>query len=130
VTEPPPATQHIVWFYAEDLDETCRFYEEALGFEQVFDEGKARIFRAGANVFIGICSAWGDRKVQTDGAMFTFVTDEVDAWHERLKAHGARIGGEPHMLDEFNIYTLFARDPNGYRLEFQQFLDPAWPKPA
>lgn len=129
MTAPPSAPQHITWFYAEDLDETCRFYEDALGLEQVFDEGQARIFRAGPNVFIGICLVWGDRKIETDGAMFTFVTDEVDAWYERLKAHGARIEGAPDLLEPFRIYTLFVRDPNGYRLEFQQFLDPAWPAP-
>ena len=28
--------------------------------------------------------------------------------------------------EQFNVYCFFVLDPNGYRIEFQQFLDPAW----
>jgi hypothetical protein len=29
-----------------------------------------------------------------------------------------------------NIYHCFLRDPNGYLIEIQRFLDPAWPRPT
>ena len=51
------------------------------------------------------------------------VSDDVDGWHARLTAAGAEIDGPPHVLEQFGIYTFFARDPNGYRIEFQKFLE-------
>ena len=87
------------------------------------------MFRAGRNAFLGICRAFDDRKIEPSGAMFTFVTDQVDEWYKHLAAKGVRMRGKPELLEAFNIYTLFAFDPNGYMLEFQTFLDPAWPKP-
>ena len=49
-------------------------------------------------------------------------TDGVDVWYARLMEAGADVEGEPHVLAQFNIYACFVRDPNGYRIEFQQFL--------
>ena len=32
----------------------------------------------------------------------------------------------PELSEKFNVYGFFLRDPNGYLLEFQTFLDPRW----
>ena len=125
----PPIDQVLTWFYTEDLEETTRFYRETLGLEQIYDQnGVTCIFRAESNAFLAICQVFGDRKVQPSGTMFTFVTDRVDDWYRYLTEQGVPTRGEPEHWEKENIYTLFAEDPNGYALEFQQFLDPAWPK--
>jgi hypothetical protein len=36
--------------------------------------------------------------------------------------------GPPERSDQFGVYCFFARDPNGYLLEFQTFLDRGWQK--
>ncbi len=33
----------------------------------------------------------------------------------------------PTLNPQYNIYQMFVRDPNGYLIEIQTFLDPAWP---
>ena len=55
--------------------------------------------------------------------MISIVTDDVDGWYARLNAAGVSIAQPPHTLEQFSIYTFFANDPNGYVIEFQQFLD-------
>jgi len=124
----PQVSQQITWVYARDLEGTCRFYGEVLGLDMTLDEGKARIYRASDSAYIGICEAFGGRVVEPKGGMITLVTDDVDAWFARLEHAGATLKGAPERHEAFNIYAFLAEDPNGYLIEFQQFLDPNWPK--
>ncbi len=119
--------QQISWVYTEDLARAHAFYGELLGFERVLDEGDAWIYRSSGTGFIGVCKAIPGRVVQPAGSMISFVTDDVDKWYERLDAAGVPTRGKPEILAAFNIYAFFAEDPSGYIVEFQKFLDPAWP---
>ena len=125
----PPIDQQVTWVYTADLPGTAPFYADILGLELVLDQGQCRIFRAGADSFIGVCHARPGRHVEPKGVVFTFVTPDVDGWHARLKAKGVASLEEPQRSEACNVYAFFVRDPNGYLLEFQQFLDPAWPAP-
>jgi len=120
--------QQITWVYAHDLEATCRFYGEVLGLPMTLDEGTARIFAAGGGAYIGVCEAFGGRVVEPRGGMITLVTDDVDAWYARLTDAGATTKGPPERHEAFNIYAFLAEDPNGYLIEFQEFLDQSWPK--
>jgi catechol 2,3-dioxygenase-like lactoylglutathione lyase family enzyme len=53
--------------------------------------------------------------------MISIVTDDVDAWYQRLRGKGVAVDNPPRRLEQFAIYTFFTRDPNGYVIEFQQF---------
>ena len=70
-----------------------------------------------------MCQAFEDRIVEPKGGMISFVTDDVVAWYARLISNGIEIESPPHVLEKFKIYTFFLKDPDGYLLEFQQFLD-------
>jgi predicted enzyme related to lactoylglutathione lyase len=111
----------ISWVYTHDLDSTAEFYAEILGLECSRDEGDARIFKTGGNAFIGLCRAFADRVVEPKGGMISIVTDDVDAWYQRLRGKGVAVDNPPRRLEQFAIYTFFIRDPNGYVIEFQQF---------
>ena len=100
-----------------------------LGLQQVLDQGACRIFRVAGEGFLGVCTNPA-RAVVPEGFTLTFVTAEVDAWHERLAAAGTAIEAPPAENARFRIYNFFARDPDGYLIEFQRFLDPAWPGKA
>jgi catechol 2,3-dioxygenase-like lactoylglutathione lyase family enzyme len=67
---------------------------------------------------------------QPQGVIFTMVTDDVDGWYARLLALDIPVEKPPALNPKYNIYHLFVRDPNGYLVEIQRFLDPAWPKPT
>ena len=120
---PPPNHQQITWVYTNDLPASTHFYEDILTLELAVDEGTARVYRISPTSFVGICQAWGDRQVLPAGTCLTFVTNQVDAWYDYLVAKNVTMEGEPHELPQFGIYACFARDPSGYRVEFQQYLN-------
>ncbi|MDH3537103.1 MAG: VOC family protein [Gammaproteobacteria bacterium] len=117
----PDISAQISWIYTHDLDSTTVFYADVLGLECSRDAGDARIFRTAANAYIGLCRAFSDRVVEPRGGMISIVTGSVDAWYRRLLGKGLVIDDPPHRLEQFGIYTFFVSDPNGYRIEFQQF---------
>lgn len=123
---PPAIAQSVTWVYTEDLDATCGFYADRLGLAQVLDQGQCRIFRMGPTGFLGVCRVRPGREVEPRGGVITFVTDDVDGWYAHLLAQGVTPEGPPAFSAQFNVYAFFVRDPNGYRLEFQSFRDPAW----
>jgi predicted enzyme related to lactoylglutathione lyase len=112
----------ISWVYTQDLDSTADFYARGLGLECSRDEGDARIFATAGGAFIGVCRAFADRVVEPKGGMISIVTDDVDAWYLRLLDNGLQIDKPPEQIERFGIYSFFVKDPNGYLLEFQQFV--------
>jgi len=122
----PPFTQQVTFLYTPDLATTARFYEQVLGLELVLDQGTCRIYRVSRDGFVGFCQKDGvEPRPQT--IILTFVTPDVDGWYERLTAQGVSFDKPPTLNPQYNIYHCFLRDPNGYLLEIQRFLDPAWP---
>jgi predicted enzyme related to lactoylglutathione lyase len=113
----------ISWVYTQDLDSTAYFYADVLGLECTRDQGTARIFATGDHAWIGICQAFADRVVEPKGGMISIISDDVDAWYQRLVDIGLSIDQTPHRLEQFGIYTFRVKDPNGYLIEFQQFVD-------
>jgi len=110
----------INWVYTTDLQATCTFYGQALGFECVRDQGRARVFATAANAFIGVCEAFDGRVVEARGSLISLVVGDVDAWYRRLLEREIDID-PPRRLDAFAIYAFRLRAPDGYIIEFQQF---------
>ncbi|MCB0114531.1 MAG: VOC family protein [Caldilineaceae bacterium] len=125
---PPTITQAVTFLYTRDLARTTRFYEDVVGLPLVLDQGSCVIYAAAPNAFLGFCERI-DAPQPPQGIIFTFVTEDVDGWHDHLLTHGVEITKPPTFYETYNIYHLFALDPNGYALEFQRFLDPSWPAP-
>ncbi|HRQ39549.1 MAG TPA: VOC family protein [Chloroflexota bacterium] len=90
-------------------------------------------YATGGDAYLGFCQALSleaGSTPPTQGIILTLVSPEVDAWHDYLLAHNVPIEKPPTLNTRFNIYQLFTRDPNGYLIEIQTFLDPTWPKPV
>lgn len=128
---PPPFEQFVTFLYTADLTTTAAFYEQILGLKLVLDQGSCRIYQVSAAAFLGFCQRGTavDRETATDqsGVIVTLVSHHVDEWYRYLQAHDVSIEKPPTLYEKFNIYHLFIRDPNGYLVEIQTFLDPAWP---
>jgi catechol 2,3-dioxygenase-like lactoylglutathione lyase family enzyme len=125
----PSIVQQITFLYTRDLAASGRFYEEQLGLALWRDQGTCRIYATvGETALIGLCQVGPASKgaiaegVQRN-VIFTLVTSEVDRWHERLSAQGIVFEKAPAINPTYNIYHCFLRDPNGYLIEIQQFLD-------
>jgi catechol 2,3-dioxygenase-like lactoylglutathione lyase family enzyme len=118
----PPISEQITFVYVRDLNSTHRFYADALGLSLVLDQGGCRIYATAGDAYLGFCQ----RKVPPGagaGLILTLVTPEVDAWYERLRSAGLEFVKEPAVNQEYGIYHCFLRDPDGYLVEIQRFLD-------
>jgi len=125
----PPIEQQITFLYTRDLAATAAFYEETLGLSLVLDQGSCRIYRVSGDAFVGFCQRV-EAPEQPTGIIFTLVTADVDGWYAYLQAKGVLLEKAPLVNPQYNIYHFFLRDPNGYLIEIQRFLDPDWPAPS
>ena len=119
--------QQVTFLTTSKMSESIEFYENILELELVLDQGGCRIYRVSNDAFLGIC----EREKHVDGCnhlVFTFVTDKVDEWYEKIKGKNVEITKTPAFNPEYNIYHMFFLDPNGYLMEIQEFKDPNWPK--
>ncbi len=114
----------ITFLKTQDLDRTTDFYINIVGFDLALDQGSCRIFRICRNCFIGFCLT--DGTTGSDEVIITIEIDDVDGYCQHLKSRGAEIEVPPRINTRYNIYQMFIRDPNGYRIEIQRFLDPNW----
>jgi catechol 2,3-dioxygenase-like lactoylglutathione lyase family enzyme len=121
----PALEQQVTFLYTRDLDQTAAFYEGILGLPQVLDQGSCRIYQVGSDAFLGFCRHL--EVLDPAGVILTLVSHQVDEWADYLRQQGLALEKEPTLNPRFNIYHLFIRDPNGYLVEIQRFLDPSWP---
>lgn len=112
----------IAFYYTTDLKATAEFYEIKLDLKLHRDQGDCRIYQINAGAYIGFCER---DAVDPTGNIICFVTDDVDAWYKRLRMVGVVFEKEPAINPQYNIYHCFLRDPSGYLLEIQTFLDDA-----
>jgi len=120
-----PSGEQITFLYTQDINTAIEFYEKVLGLELALDQGGCRLYHVNARqAYIGVC----EREVPRDpnGVIFTFVTPDVDAWYEHITSQGVECEHEPRTNNDYGIYHFFVRDPNGYLIEFQRFLDDPW----
>jgi catechol 2,3-dioxygenase-like lactoylglutathione lyase family enzyme len=117
-------TQQITFLYTRDLAATAPFYEDILGLPLVLDQGGCRIYRVSGDAYVGMCQR--ENAPAPAGVVFTLVTEKVDEWYEYLKSRGVTFEKTPAINTRDNIYHCFLRDPNGYLIEIQRFLDPDW----
>ena len=117
--------QQVTFLLVSDLERSTRFYGEVLGLELVLDQIDCRIFGVTDTSFVGVCKR--AERGDPDSILLTLVTDDVDEWHEFLIAAGVVCEKPPQHSDRYAVYHAFYRDPDGYLVEIQRFLDPAWP---
>lgn len=125
---PLPVDAQITFLYTRNLEKSAHFYEEILGLSLAVDQGSCRIYHvAGRTAYFGICERESAPE-NPQGIIFTFVTQDVDAWYERITSLGWDCEYSPRTNETYNIYHFFVKDPNGYLLEVQRFAEVDWDK--
>lgn len=120
--------QQVTFLYTGHLETTARFYEQILGLPLVLDQGTCRIYRVTDSAFVGFCQRDSvSAHPEKDQVILTLVTSEVDEWYTWLVDQAVSIEKPPARNPDYHIYHCFLRDPEGYLIEIQSFLDPAWP---
>jgi catechol 2,3-dioxygenase-like lactoylglutathione lyase family enzyme len=130
----PAIDEQVTFIYTTDLERSADFYERVLRLRLALDQGGCRIYHVAGGAYIGVCQrAAGDIQppsLDKHSVILTLVTEEVDAWYERLAGHGVAFEARPRLNAEYGIYHVFLRDPNGYLLEIQRFENRHWRKQA
>jgi catechol 2,3-dioxygenase-like lactoylglutathione lyase family enzyme len=119
----PPIVQQITFLDTRDLARTAGFYERILGLRLARDQGACRIYHVGGTAYVGFCER-PEAPAEPRGVTLTLVTDAVDEWCARLRAHGVPLVKEPADNPPYRIYNAFVRDPSGYLVEIQRFWEP------
>lgn len=119
----PPIHEQITFLYTNDLTTSAHFYEEIMGFPLKLDQGGCRIYAICENGYLGICQRSDAEQPGKQVVIFTLVTPDVDAWYAYLLEKGVEIDSPPAENPDYGIYHFFLRDPNGYLLEVQRFLE-------
>ena len=114
--------EFIVFLGTYNLEGTSAFYLNKLNLSLYKDQGICKIFNATTESKIGFCSHM-PVVIDEKSPILTFVVDDVDDFYEKLKIQGVYIPEKPLMNEKFKIYHFFFRDPNGYLLEVQKFMD-------
>ncbi len=115
--------QQITFLMVRDLEATAHFYQALLGLPLALDQGSCRIYRVVGDAYVGFCER-PEATGSTGNVILTLVTPEVDAWHQRLQGLGVAFDKPPEVNPVYGIYHCFARDPDGYLVEIQRFLEP------
>lgn len=130
----PSIDQQITFIYTTNLERSADFYERVLGLRLALDQGGCRIYHVAGGAYVGVCQrAAEDIQLPSSdrrSVILTLVTEEVDAWHQRLMNLGVVFESTPRFNAEYGIYHVFLRDPSGYVIEIQRFEDPRWKEQA
>lgn len=119
----PKIDQQMTFLYTQDLTASTIFYEEVLGLSLWLDQGTCRIYNVSSTAQLGICQRADVQRDHSD-VIFTIVTEDVDGWYRYLLEKGVVFEKVPEINPTYNIYHCFLRDPDGYLLEIQHFLNP------
>ena len=116
--------QQITFVYTANLEESAQFYEDVMGLTLARDQTACRIYHITGSSYVGICQRDDAHPIHDRrDIILTLVTSDVDGWYDVLRSRGATIEKTPSTNPKFNIYHFFLRDPNGYLIEIQRFLD-------
>jgi catechol 2,3-dioxygenase-like lactoylglutathione lyase family enzyme len=120
----PPVLSAITFLKTRDLEQTTAFYTGVMGFALALDQGGCRIFTIRPGAHLGFCRT--DGSTGSPEVILTLEVADVQAVTAALEAAGVPVEVQPRFNPQYNITQAFLRDPNGYLIEIQHFLDPAW----
>lgn len=116
----------VLWMYYRDMEAIRRFYERVMGFEQIVDQGWAKIYQTSRTGFIGLVdeSRGMHRFTEDKGVTASFFTSDVEAWFDYLKDQESFELRTEEILNESDKVRVFVGyDPGNYFIEFDTFLD-------
>lgn len=115
----------IAFYGTSDMHKTHSFYNEVLGLPLALEQTTCRLYAVPGGGHVGFCEHLPVTHAHKS-PLITLVTNDVDAIYERILAAGIKPEVEPQENTEFKLYHFFVKDPVGYTVEIQQFLDDNW----
>ena len=112
----------ITFLGTKDLDKTDQFYQGILNLELIKDQRLCKIYRITKEASIGFCEHI-EPTIKKKSPIITFLCSSVDKQYNSLRRKDIMIETSPRVNEKFGIYHFFIKDPNGYTLEFQKFIE-------
>ena len=101
--------------YSSNVTNSLNHYIDVLGFENKWDWGNpptfGGIYKNGIEIFF--C----ENGQGHPGTWIAIMVDNVDEYHEKIKAKGANIISPPESM-EWNIREMLVKDPDGHIIRF------------
>lgn len=118
-----PTNGYVMFLPSDDLGKVQAFYQELLGLPLVRNQQDiCHIYRMHAGSYVGFCQRGycipADYRV-----VLTLLIDDVDGVYAWLQQQGVVPESAPALHESYNVYSFFVRDPNGYLLEIQRFVE-------
>ncbi len=113
-------------FYYLDLERASSFYK-SLGFSLEVDLEWWKVFKMTDDMHLGLVG--GDivpNGIESKKAVKLIVmVDDVDFWFQKFKKMGIQLDhDEVYSSSRLNLKAFSLKDPEGYSIEFGQFLTP------
>ncbi len=115
--------ESMVTFYpCLNIEETTAFYTEIIGLKIYQNQGLCKIFDTGYG-YLGFCE-YIDHVLATKVCISFNLKDKqaVDQKYKEMKALNMQGLTKPQKHPQFEVYSFFMQDVNGYTLEFQKIL--------
>ena len=116
----------VLWLYHADLAGACAFYEQLLGVELLVDQGWAKVYQIAGGGMLGLVDGTKGLHETAEQKCVTvsFFTEDVKAWFDHVQTVDGFALRTPDITDESGLVHIFVGyDPEGYFLEWDQFLD-------
>jgi catechol 2,3-dioxygenase-like lactoylglutathione lyase family enzyme len=114
-------------FYYDDLDKAFNFYNDVIGFDIVADFGYVKIFRVIEGALLGLVDGQlgSHRTSPSKPVRLVVMVKDIDPWFKKIKSRGVdTFEDEPFTGVKMNLKGFTFEDPEGYTVEFVQYLTP------
>ena len=114
-------------FYYDDLKKAFNFYNDIVGFDFVADFGYVKIFKVIEGALLGLVDGQlgSHRTSPSKPVRLVVMAKDIDPWFKKIKAGGVdTFEDEPFTGKKMNLKGFTFEDPEGYTVEFVQYLTP------
>jgi len=116
----------VLWLYYRDLDRIQDFYKELLGVDILVDQGWAKVYPGSLTGFLGFVDGERGLHQATDEKCVTvsFFTSDLETWLAHIRSVDGFEFRTSGLTSEGDfVRTFVGYDPEGYFLEWDEFLD-------
>ena len=120
----PTITSQITFLYFYKYEEACKFINEVLGFQVVYNPDWACVWRTVGKSFIGAVDVKkGSIKDITENKsmLVSLTVEDVEKWYEKLKPFELEEMTEIKAIPDIGLKSFFFKGPEGYNFEIQEF---------
>jgi len=113
-------------FYYHDLEAASNFYE-SIGFILEVDLDWWKVFKIADGFYLGLVGAdiVPEGIYSKNAVKLLVMVDDVESWFNKLKGLGLKLDHEEvYTSSRLNLKEFSLSDPEGYSIEFGQFLSP------